>query len=131
MKNALTMDWGMPVSPIVSPVVMPSPHPPPAGLPVMLDWNQGYPPGTMTCWLAGEPFLLETGLPAPDSCQLTHRHWSLCGFGPDPTAALDDLRVRAAAVAPVYIDRPEAELTETARTLRDFLRRVVPRQGEL
>lgn len=115
MKNALTMDWGMPVSPIVSPVVMPSPHP----------------PGTMTCWLTGEPFLLETGLPAPDSCQLNHRHWSLCGFGPDPTAALDDPRVRAAAVAPVYIDRPEAELTETARTLRDFLRRVVPRQGEL
>ena len=108
------------------PSVMTFPVNPRNGLDVVLNWNSGFAPGTMTCWLSGEPFRVESGSNPTDECWITHRNWSLCGCGSSFATALKDLEERAMIVAPAYVDQPDAKLTESAVLLRDFLQRVVP-----
>lgn len=75
--------------------------------------------------VANEPFQLEIGQDEHDRFVLHHRNWSLCGFGDTLWEAERDLRETARAIAPVYLDLSQADLTVQTWALREFLLRVL------
>ena len=80
---------------------------------------------TLTYVVAGEPFQLDFGADDSDHCILQHQHWSLCGFGNTLEDAVQDLLAMAQAVAPDYLQLDPSQLTDNARNLRAFLKRVL------
>ncbi len=73
----------------------------------------------------GEPFWVSQAPDCGVRLALTHRCWSLCGFGDTLAEAERDLWDRAAIIAPAYVGQVAECQTDEAQRLTAFLARNV------